>query len=200
MLTTTSIFLLATAGHLAAAEPLAPPFAFSLVEPTAAPLVRRDIDYSCASSLTSTDLAPPEPTDSDLAAWQTSAADDFLATGFLDDVDDLCQFTAPLSLSSAMVSYAKVMSEWAATFEDVVDAITTKCGYDTLGVTMTNPCSAGETVVFTAEPDRSSDRVTETLAEVTFPTETIYVEGAAGKHFAGATGAFVVGLCGLLLW
>lgn len=169
------------------------PLGIPLIAPTAPtaapePLDRRDEDESCLSSVLMNDLLPDPPKGSALNEWASSLTNEVYGG------NAACTLTAPASLSTDIMSYYSVLSEFAETFDDVVADVDTDCGYDE-AFTLSNPCSS-EAIVFTASS--TSDK-TESLDSLPWPTESLHLGAAPAQSRAVGLVAAVAASLGAAL-
>lgn len=167
-----------------AASALATELAFAGVSPIWPPLGgavdRRDVDRQCFYSVL-TELSPPEPSDTRLTDWATTAAG---ANGLIDS----CTITAPASLSSAYISYIEVIETYFETIESKAHAIKTDCDADTFSLTFTQYCTEEITVMFTESGGRAT-ATSEVIGPLDVPTQKIFI--GAAPRLGGTTGAAV---------
>jgi hypothetical protein len=117
------------------------------------PLAKRQ-NARCTSSVIS-ELQPAEPTNSDFASWASSAGTDRLN-------DPGCSVTVPASFSDDFLDYYSTVKEYYETIESAAAEVTTDCGYDRFGLSLSLVCDESQTIYWSGATETGSAAPTAT--------------------------------------
>lgn len=139
---------------------------------TPAPVLRREVDQNCFSSV-GAQLAPPKPSDTALISYISNKT----LYG--------CETALPASLSSAFKSYYSEQTSWLATLDSKNSALNAHCG-TAITLTLSSVCNRPSlTYSFTVAGNRSASVSAWTVAQAAIPTKAIIIGSASGLQTSG---------------